>query len=131
VYLLRQLRCTAEGRYQVANGPQRALVDVRDAPYLVTRVEPAPAREGARVHLNDGTTEPLDPATLCAAPDHVLYVEVKRGRAGAAPGMAHRARFTREAVFQLEPWLVTLHDGSPALTFSGTVFPVRVAEVVP
>lgn len=79
------LRRTGDGRYEVAIGRERALVDVPFAPYAVRGVDVEGGGAPA-LHLSDGSLEPLDPATLRIGADGVLRCTVKGG---------HAARFTR------------------------------------
>lgn len=76
----------------------RIPVDVADVPWVVTRVE----RRGdaLHVHLNDGTEEDVDPASLRIGGGDVPYAAVKDG--------AFEARFSRAAAFQL--WALTEYD---------------------
>jgi hypothetical protein len=73
-------------------------VEVADAPFVVTRIERRD--EGFVVHLNDGTRETVDPATLRVGPRDVPYCAVKDGR--------FEARFSRAAAYQL--WALAEHD---------------------
>ena len=97
----------------------RIRVRVDDAPLVVTRAEPWDG--GLRLTLNDGTAEPLDPATLRLGAGDVPYATVKQG--------AFDARFTRAAAWQL----LTLADydeasGAGKLRMSGGEWPLRRAS---
>jgi uncharacterized protein len=83
--LWRSLSRREDGGYEVAIGRERARVEVRDAPYAVRGLSGAVGGPPV-LHLSDGSTEPLDPATLALGADGVLRCAVKGG---------HRARFTR------------------------------------
>jgi hypothetical protein len=76
------------GRYILKNDVNWAFITVDDAP-LVAR---AATVEGDRVllSLSDGTTEPLDPATLRVEPGDVPYCDVRGGKLPAKllPGAA-------------------------------------------
>lgn len=77
--------------YFVQAGPIRIPVEVADAPFVVVRVE---ARgDDLRLTLNDGSDEPLDPATLRLSRAEVPYCRVKGGR--------FEARFSRAAAWEL------------------------------
>ncbi len=80
-----------EGGYFVQTGPLRIPVEVADTPFVVTRVEPD--GETLRLTLNDGTQEPLDPATLRLAVGEVPYCRVKGGH--------WEARLSRAAAWEL------------------------------
>jgi len=76
----------------------RIPVDVADVPWVVTRVERR--GETVHVHLNDGTEEDVDPASLRIGAADVPYAAVKGG--------AFQARFSRAAAFQL--WALAEYD---------------------
>jgi hypothetical protein len=96
----RCLRQTDDGRWQIAMADERAFVTIDDTPWVVTSVERGDGG-AVRLRLNDGTEEPLDPATLAVGDENVLYARVKGG---------HRARFLRPAYYQLAP-LIEERDG--------------------
>jgi hypothetical protein len=98
-FLWRHMRRNAEGEYWVENGPQRVLVKLQDAPYVVRHLHANGTRLMAE--LSDGSCEPLDIAACKVGPDHVIYTTVKRN-----PPPGHRARLSRAAVAELEPYLV-------------------------
>ncbi len=75
----------------VQAGPVRIPVEVADTPFVVTRVEPD--GETLRLTLNDGTQEPLDPATLRLTAGEVPYCRIKSGR--------WEARLSRPAAWEL------------------------------
>jgi uncharacterized protein len=97
----------------------RIPVAVDDVPFAVVRVE----RRGDDLHgyLNDGTEEPLDPATLRVGAEDVPYIAVKGG--------AFEARFTRAAAWQLLQ--LAEHDeasGASVLRVGGGAWPLRRAS---
>ena len=69
----------------------RIPVEVADAPFVVTRIE----RRSESLHgwLNDGSEQPIDPATLRLGAGDIPYCAVKGG--------AFHARLSRAATFQL------------------------------
>jgi hypothetical protein len=69
----------------------RIPVEVADAPFVVTRVERR--GEALQAWLNDGSEQPIDPATLSLGAGDVPYCAVKGG--------AFHARLSRAATFQL------------------------------
>ena len=71
---------------------------------------------GATVTLNDGNSEPLDPATLYIGQGEVLYCRV---RAGAFP-----ARFLRQAYYQLAQ-RVEEEDGGFVLKLAGQTYALK------
>jgi hypothetical protein len=88
--LWRSLERRGDGRYLVHVGRESGYVRIEDAPYAVRGV--ALGEVAARLHLGDGSVEPLDPATLSVDAAGVLHCVVKGG---------HRARFTRSAQVDL------------------------------
>jgi hypothetical protein len=112
----RSLRVLADGRGRLELGPDRADVVIEDTPWVVTAVEGEPAH-GFVVILNDETREPLDPRTLRAAPDHVLYCRVKGG--------AHEARFLRPAYYDLVRHAEAGPDGTFVLPAGDARVPIR------
>jgi hypothetical protein len=88
------LRQNDDGRWMIAMADERAFVDVEDTPWVVTAVS-GDAETGFTLHLNDGTSERLDPATLTVRGTDVPYVAVKGGR--------YQARVLRPAYYQLAP----------------------------
>jgi hypothetical protein len=102
-----------DGRYQVQVGRERAIVEVADAPFGVRGValEPGPPR----LHLTDGSVEPLDPSTLSLGRDGVLRCVVKGG---------HRARFLRPAQAAIGAHLEEPSPGRFALRVGGRAWPI-------
>jgi hypothetical protein len=72
------------GSHYLQVGPRQIPVDVDDAPFVVTRVESLPASgdtgPSLRIHLTDGSVEPLDPADAWIGRNDVPYCRVKTGR---------------------------------------------------
>jgi hypothetical protein len=94
----------------------RIPVEVADAPFIVMRFE---RRDDELVaHLNDGTQEVVDPATLRVGPGDVPYGAVKGGR--------FEARFSRAAAYQL--WGLAEHEetnGRSVLRLGGREYSLR------
>jgi uncharacterized protein len=86
------LHKTSTGTYEIAIGWDKVVVEIDDAPYVVTRVT-GDSGQGFTLRLNDDSEELLDPTTLSVGPEDVLYCVVK--------GREHRARFLRPAYYQL------------------------------
>ncbi|MCB9640516.1 MAG: DUF2946 family protein [Myxococcales bacterium] len=124
-FLQKQLRRTAEGEYWVVNGPQRVMVQVEDAPYIVREVREAERGE-VWIRLSDGSQEKLRPETLHSHGEDRLYATVKWGEAGAQEGEGHIARFSREAVAQLATWLVEDEAGRLGLSIQERFFPIAL-----
>jgi uncharacterized protein len=77
------LRAEGEAHY-LQVGPRQIAVDVDDAPFVVTRVENLPesgdSGSSLRIHLSDGSVEPLDPADAWIGPNDAPYCRVKARR---------------------------------------------------
>ena len=94
-------------------GPQWCYVQqVEDTPFFVARVRAA--RGGLTLHLLGDRTEPLDPATLVASGDAEIHCTLASGA---------RARFLREALLDLEPYLAE-RDGALGLQLDDSFFPL-------
>jgi hypothetical protein len=113
----RHVRRRAEGGYELVVGPERAAIEVDDTPYVVVSVSEAPPL--LLLGLNDGTWEPLDPASLEIGAGNVLYCSVKRA--------TERARFLRPAYYQIAPYVGETASGSFALRVGGTEYAIRHA----
>lgn len=115
--LHRSLRRLDDGRYEIAIGRERGLVEIADAPYAVRGAVLDPAGGAPALHLSDGSVEPLDPATLALGADGVLRCRVKGD---------HRARFTRAGQIALGLALEEDPPGSEryVLFVNGRVFHV-------
>jgi len=103
-----------DGRYRITWNGTECTVDVEDTAFVVrgTSVERGCDHRPleVQIHLSDDTDEPLDPETLYAGEDHVLYCRVKSG--------AFPARFTRPAYYQLAE-LIEEDDHGYFLPISG------------
>jgi hypothetical protein len=104
------------GGYMIRMGDERAPIVVDDTPYVVRSVSRAPAGPLV-IALNDGTSEPLDLASLAAAADSVLYCQVKEG--------TEPARFLRAAYYQLEPYIRSPGPAQFVIDVDGATFPIR------
>lgn len=90
-----------DGRYVLRVDNQVCELEVADTFFVVARVEFT--RDGARLTLNDGSTEELDPASLRLGDNEVIYCRVKGG--------AFPARFGRAAYYQLAQQIVEDGEG--------------------
>jgi uncharacterized protein len=88
--LMRSLRRDADG-YFIQAGRVRVPVEVADVPFVVVRV--VAAESVLRLTVNDGTSEPLDPATLRLTAAGIPYCRIKGGQ--------FEARLSRAATYQL------------------------------
>jgi hypothetical protein len=100
----RGVRVDDAGRVTLHFGNDWCVIEVEDAPYRVVAVD-ASADGRLSVRLSDRTAEWLDATSLRLDDDGVLSVRVKENRA--------RARFGRDAQFQLAQWLVL--DGAAVM----------------
>jgi hypothetical protein len=104
------------GRYVVRLGRDECPVHVQAAPYFVRRVD----IEGGRVTLglSDGSSEPLDPATLRLVEGRFLHCRVKRG--------AHEARFGRGAYYEIAERIEESPGGGFHLVIGDRRYPIAV-----
>jgi hypothetical protein len=113
----RHLRRKADGGYEIwIDERYHADVEVEDTPYVATGVT-GDAQGRFMLHLNDGTTEPLDPETLQVGRGNVLYCRVKNGTA--------RARFLRPAYYQLSDFIEEAAPGHFQIRCGGTTYPIE------
>ncbi len=105
---------TDDGRFKLTFGNDWCFVQVEDAAYQVTALDPTEDGQ-LSVRLSDRTAERLEPATLALDDEGALVCRVKAGRA--------RARFSRDAQFQLGTLLV-LEEGAPFLRVGQRLIPL-------
>lgn len=98
----RSLEVLPDGRGRLSLGEDTAFVRIEDTPWVITTIDGSP-EQGFAVTLNDGTTEPLEPASLRVGADHVLYCRVKT---------RHEARFLRPAYYALLRFAEPAPDGT-------------------
>ncbi len=117
--LMGQVELDPLGRYVITLGGDRCVVEVEDTFFVISRFDFLPAQgglpEAAVVHLNDGSREELDPATLRLGPGNVLYATVKGGR--------FPARFLRKSYYQLAGHVIE-RDGEYVLPYRGRDYPI-------
>ena len=111
----RCVRKSPQGGYVLQMGDERAPLEIEDTPYVVREVDGDPER-GFTVTLNDGSSEPLDCASLRAGADHAFYCRVKNGE--------HEARLLRPAYYTLARWVEAGADGRFRVRVGGREFPV-------
>jgi len=107
-----------DGAWWLRIGDERAKIVVDDTPFVVTRVDGDP-RQGFRVTLNDGSSEPLAARSLALGEADVLYCDVKDA--------AYRARFLRPAQSELlghvgvegDRFVLPLPDGAQVIARAG------------
>ncbi len=104
------------GRYVVRLGREECPVHVQAAPYFVRRVDMDEG--GVTLGLSDGTSEPLDPATLRLTEAGILHCRVKGG--------AHDARFSRPAYYQIAARIEESPDGGFRLAIGDRRYPIAV-----
>jgi hypothetical protein len=102
----RGLSVTADGRYRLSFGDDWCFVKVVQAAFKVVAVDVS-AGDRLSLRLSDRTAEYLDPSTLRLDADDAVLASVKGGQA--------TARFSRDAQFQLEPFLRPGPKGTLAL----------------
>jgi hypothetical protein len=106
------------GRYQLRIGQDWCYVQVEGAAYEVRTVDVTPD-ERVSVRLSDRTAEVLDASGLQVEPDGVLSCAVKRGQS--------RARFSRDAQYQLGQLLEQEPGGGLVLCAGGRRMPIPVS----
>jgi hypothetical protein len=112
----RSIRRAPDGSWYLQIADERAPITVADTPYVVRTVDDC--SDGSIVLvLNDETREPLDPATLAAGPDNVLYCRVKGGR--------FQARFLRSAYYHLSSRFQPIADGF-CILLGGRRYPIAL-----
>ena len=113
-FFTRHLRRKAAGGYEIwVDERYHADVEIDDSAYVVVSVRADAGsgletgstadRPGFVLHINDETTEPLDPTTLRVGADNVLYCRIKGG--------TECARFLRPAYYQLAQFIEETGDG--------------------
>lgn len=114
------LRRTEDGRYQIVLGRDTAIVEIDDAPYVVTALD-GDLDHGLRVRLNDTSEEALSPDTLYIGSDNAVYCRVK--------GHAEVARFTRPAYYQLAAYIQEEPEtGGFVLRLNDTAYPIPFGQ---
>ncbi len=102
------------GRYVLRNSVNWAFVVIDGAPIIVKRVRVAP--DGLWLGLSDGREELLQAPTLRQDPEGILYCQVRQGRL--------TAQFSRQAVFDLEPFVDEDDEGITVAVGQDRVRPV-------
>ncbi len=106
-----------DGVYLLRIGQQSCQLEVEDTFFVVRLAHPED--DQVQLTLNDGSREPLDPASLWIGPQEVLYCRVKGG--------AFPARFLRQAYYQLAELIEEQGQGF-ALALGGRRYPLRQGE---
>ena len=106
-----------DGRFQLQVGQDWCFITVEDAAYEVRAVD-VNARGSLSLRLSDRTADELDAASLAVDTGSVLTCRVKQGRA--------KARFSRDAQFQLGSFLVRSASGEAVLKVGEQEFPVAL-----
>ncbi|MBM7118531.1 DUF1285 domain-containing protein [Archangium primigenium] len=109
------------GRYQLRIGADWCYVTVEGAAYEVRTVDVSEARVSVR--LSDRSAEALEPSSLDVDAEGVLTCQVKGGRA--------RARFSRDAQYQLGELLEQQAGGRLALRAGERLLPLPASLVLP
>ncbi len=102
-----------DGVYLLVTQEQTCQLEVADTFYVVSRVDWGD--RAARISLNDGSQELLDPASLWIGPGEILYCRVKKG--------TFPARFTRAAYYQITSEVEESPEGF-VLVQGGRRFPI-------
>jgi hypothetical protein len=102
-----------DGLYVLRLGKQVCQLEVADTFFVVARAELS--GDALTLTLNDGSQEPLDPASLWIGRDEVLYCRVKQGR--------FPARLLRPAYYQVAELVAEGPEGF-ALELGGRRYPL-------
>ena len=111
----RCVRRSPQGGFMLQMGDERAPIEIEDTPFVVRQIE-GDRERGFTLILNDGTREPLDPATLRSGPDNALYCRVKAGE--------YAARLLRPAYYALTQSVKVGTDGRFVLVVGGRDYPI-------
>lgn len=84
-----------QGRFFLQVGPEKAFVQVDDAPFIVEALRMTD--EGIRLRLSDESHEILDPSSLRITEKNVPYCNVRNGRM--------EAKFSRTAWYELAEFI--------------------------
>jgi hypothetical protein len=109
----RSIRRGAGGGYYLEVGDERAPIEVEDTPYVVRTIEDDGG--ALMIVLNDGTREPLDPASLAVGAQDVPYCSVKGGE--------FEARFLRPAYYHLSRYFDS-GPGGYCINLAGKSYPL-------
>lgn len=101
-----------DGRFILTNGYDWTYFTVDDVPFYVRAIREQDGE--AILVLSDGTEEPLDPKTVTMGERGDLYLEIAHPSADKAKAGPFRAKLTRHAQTQLEPFL-SQNDGKAVL----------------
>jgi len=118
-FFSRYVRQKPGGGYEIwVDQVYHADVEVEDTPHVVVAVssDPRATEPGFVLHLNDGTSERLDPDSLEVGNGNVLYCRVKDG--------AERARLLRPAYYQLAYYIEEAASGQFELRCGGATHPI-------
>jgi hypothetical protein len=96
------LEKTPSGGYQVRMGREVCGVEVEDAPFVVKGINEG-SDGSISIQLNDGTTEPFDPAGFWMGKENVPYCKIR-------DGLFH-ARFSRPAYYQIARYIHSDGEG--------------------
>ncbi|MEM1025130.1 MAG: hypothetical protein AAGD10_02795 [Myxococcota bacterium] len=107
-----------DGRYILRNEVNWAYVEVEGAPVFVLHARAD--QETVRLQLGDHRTENLDFDSLRQDVDGFLYCSVREGRL--------TAKFTRDALFDLDGLWVEDEDGQVAIRWRDRIHPIPVTE---
>ncbi len=111
----RCVRRNPQGGFMLQMGDERAPIEIEDTPFVVRQIE-GDRERGFTLVLNDGTREPLDPATLRSGPDNALYCQVKAGE--------YEARLLRPVYYALTQSVKVGADGRFVLVVGGRDYPI-------
>ncbi len=125
--LYSKLEATPSGDFLLREGNAACLLEVADTPFVVSRVDKSEDESGEEIlllslkHLSD--RQILDPRTLAAGKDNVLYCQLSdRGLP---------ARFSRPAYYQLAEFVREGPAGHFFIELNGKRYPIEARHPAP
>jgi uncharacterized protein len=99
---LAHLELAPGGLFYIDWRGQRCAVEAADTPFVITRVDRVPSKDGHSESIllqlkHLPTPDFLNPSTLWIGADNIPYCTIRNGR--------YRARFARPAYYQLAAWI--------------------------
>ncbi len=124
-YFYQNLKRDEAGRYLIELADDCCYLEVEDVPFVVKSVYRSCNRrdgdECINLVLSDHSTEELNPDSLWAGKDNVLYCSVK--------GNAFVARFSRASYYQIADFIEYVdHQDQYFISLNGKHFPITIVS---
>ncbi|MEN6439362.1 MAG: DUF1285 domain-containing protein [Syntrophobacter sp.] len=120
--LCSKLERASDGGYILVDRGAKCVLDVEDAPFVISDVDRASTDSGEDVILlrlkHIPGRETLDPGSLWVGRGNVLYCKVRNGR--------FPARFSRPAYYRLSEFIMEGPDGEFYIDLAGGRYPLHV-----